>query len=196
MWRRPTASWPTLDCGLPRRLRWEPAMPISVPGSGICIRALPMRGNGAPNCTPAGTPEGLCDAALFRLGTAEAWDRRGAHRTSHERPYGCRAGRLFARSRRSLRRRVLRSGPLACGGQPGARQLGCQYRPRRRSGVLPPGHGRMSIRIQAEDFDIGAEIEALKRDGNVGAVVTFTGVVRGDDNLRSLALEHYPGMTE
>jgi molybdopterin synthase catalytic subunit len=48
------------------------------------------------------------------------------------------------------------------------------------------------IRIQSEDFDIAAEIAALHGDG-VGAVATFTGVVRGD---ATLTLEHYPGMTE
>jgi molybdopterin synthase catalytic subunit len=54
----------------------------------------------------------------------------------------------------------------------------------------------MSIRIQLEDFDIGADINALKPDGGIGAIVTFTGVVRGDGDLSSLTLEHYPGMTE
>ena len=48
------------------------------------------------------------------------------------------------------------------------------------------------IRIQAEDFDIAAEMAALQ-GGGVGAVATFTGVVRGDAGL---TLEHYPGMTE
>ncbi len=48
------------------------------------------------------------------------------------------------------------------------------------------------IRIQHEDFDIAAEVAALQGDG-VGAVATFTGVVRGG---ATLTLEHYPGMTE
>lgn len=53
------------------------------------------------------------------------------------------------------------------------------------------------IRIQQEDFDLNDEIEALT-DGrtDVGGVASFVGVVRGDDNLQSLTLEHYPGMTE
>lgn len=54
----------------------------------------------------------------------------------------------------------------------------------------------MPVRIQAEDFDIAAEIAALSagRD-DIGALVTFTGLVRGGETA-SLMLEHYPGMTE
>ena len=54
-----------------------------------------------------------------------------------------------------------------------------------------------TIRIQREDFDAAAE-SAMLSAGNVriGAVVTFTGTVRGGDSLSALALEHYPGMTE
>jgi molybdopterin synthase catalytic subunit len=56
------------------------------------------------------------------------------------------------------------------------------------------------ISVQTEDFDAGAEIEHLIGDaGQVGAVVSFVGVVRGgpeDDPLLSMTLEHYPGMTE
>ena len=53
------------------------------------------------------------------------------------------------------------------------------------------------IRIQQEDFDLNDEIDALA-DGrtDIGGVASFVGVVRGDDNLQSLTLEHYPGMTE
>lgn len=55
----------------------------------------------------------------------------------------------------------------------------------------------MSIRIQPEDFDFGAEIAALKRSsGDPGATVTFTGIVRGDGGITSMTLEHYAGMTE
>ena len=54
-----------------------------------------------------------------------------------------------------------------------------------------------TIRIETQAFDVNAEIAALTKDTrNVGAVVTFTGHVRGDDDLTSLTLEHYPGMTE
>lgn len=54
-----------------------------------------------------------------------------------------------------------------------------------------------TVRIQKEDFDVGREIAALAGDrAEAGAVVTFTGHVRGDDGLRLLTLEHYPRMTE
>lgn len=54
-----------------------------------------------------------------------------------------------------------------------------------------------SIRIQREDFDAAAELAALT-DGSAkaGAVASFVGLVRGDDGLAAMTLEHYPGMTE
>ena len=54
------------------------------------------------------------------------------------------------------------------------------------------------IRVQQEDFDIGAEIAALKaRRSDIGAIVTFTGTVRDQDGaVEAMTLEHYPGMTE
>ena len=55
----------------------------------------------------------------------------------------------------------------------------------------------MNLRIQIEDFDIGTECDALAGSGgHVGAIATFVGLVRGDDALIALSLEHYPGMTE
>ena len=40
----------------------------------------------------------------------------------------------------------------------------------------------MAIRVQREDFDVGAEIAAVTTGrADVGAVVTFTGRVRGDE---------------
>ncbi len=58
----------------------------------------------------------------------------------------------------------------------------------------------MAVRIQTEDFDVSREIAAL-RGGNrgVGAVASFIGIVRDindADEIRSMTLEHYPGMTE
>ncbi|HEX5091054.1 MAG TPA: molybdenum cofactor biosynthesis protein MoaE [Burkholderiales bacterium] len=50
----------------------------------------------------------------------------------------------------------------------------------------------MKVRVQAEDFDAGAEMRALSRDPKVGAVASFVGVVREV----AMTLEHYPGMTE
>jgi molybdopterin synthase catalytic subunit len=53
------------------------------------------------------------------------------------------------------------------------------------------------IQVQTEDFDIGREVAALREGGaGIGAIVTFTGTVRGDDGLTAMTLEHYPGMTE
>ena len=58
----------------------------------------------------------------------------------------------------------------------------------------------MAIRVQTEDFDLGAEVAAL-RAGNaqVGAIVSFVGTVRdmsAGSGVSELELEHYPGMTE
>jgi molybdopterin synthase catalytic subunit len=54
-----------------------------------------------------------------------------------------------------------------------------------------------TIRVQQEDFDYGVECESLAASGtDVGAVVFFLGLVRGDRGLDALVLEHYPGMTE
>jgi molybdopterin synthase catalytic subunit len=53
------------------------------------------------------------------------------------------------------------------------------------------------IRVQTEDFDVNDELEALAREGtDVGAIASFVGIVRGDDGLTAMRLEHYPGMTE
>ena len=56
------------------------------------------------------------------------------------------------------------------------------------------------IRIQQEDFDIGAELAQLTSGHqDIGAVVTFTGQVRGTAEgrpLTAMTIEHYPGMTE
>jgi molybdopterin synthase catalytic subunit len=55
-----------------------------------------------------------------------------------------------------------------------------------------------SVRIQADDFDVAAEIAALSKGRrDVGAVVTFTGLCRDEGGrLAALELEHYPGMAE
>jgi len=56
------------------------------------------------------------------------------------------------------------------------------------------------IRVQREDFDIGAEIARLTEGRHeIGGIVTFVGVVRaaaGGDRIGAMTLEHYPGMTE
>ena len=56
------------------------------------------------------------------------------------------------------------------------------------------------IRVQQEDFDVGAEIAALSTGNTaVGGVCVFVGTVRdmaGDAAVSAMTLEHYPGMTE
>lgn len=54
----------------------------------------------------------------------------------------------------------------------------------------------ITVRVQPEDFDLGAEVAALRAGQlEMGALVTFSGLVRGAD-LQAMELEHYPGMTE
>jgi molybdopterin synthase catalytic subunit len=54
------------------------------------------------------------------------------------------------------------------------------------------------IRVQQEDFDVGAEIAALKAGrSDIGAIVAFIGTVRDQSGaVEEMTLEHYPGMTE
>ena len=58
----------------------------------------------------------------------------------------------------------------------------------------------MPVRVQTEDFDVGAEIARLRESNpKVGAVATFVGIVRDlneGEEVATLTLEHYPGMTE
>ena len=54
------------------------------------------------------------------------------------------------------------------------------------------------IRVQSAPIDVLAEVAAaIEGDGRAGAVVTFTGLCRGEGGrLAALELEHYPGMAE
>ena len=58
----------------------------------------------------------------------------------------------------------------------------------------------MTVRVQEADFDVGAEVAALRRnDPRIGAVAAFVGVVRDLNegaSVSEMTLEHYPGMTE
>lgn len=55
----------------------------------------------------------------------------------------------------------------------------------------------MRIAVQEAAFDFGAEANAFAAAASgAGAVVTFTGVVRGDGGMSAMEIEHYPGMTE
>jgi molybdopterin synthase catalytic subunit len=52
----------------------------------------------------------------------------------------------------------------------------------------------IDVRVSADPFDAGVEIDRLARAG-VGGIASFIGVVRGDGGLASLTLDHYPVMT-
>jgi molybdopterin synthase catalytic subunit len=56
------------------------------------------------------------------------------------------------------------------------------------------------VTVQSADFDLGAEVAALRaRDPSVGAVASFIGTVRDRNDglgVSAMELEHYPGMTE
>ncbi len=58
----------------------------------------------------------------------------------------------------------------------------------------------MKIRIQHEDFDLGAELAALTAGRtDIGGIGAFVGIVRdlsGGRRITAMTLEHYPGMTE
>jgi molybdopterin synthase catalytic subunit len=60
--------------------------------------------------------------------------------------------------------------------------------------------GFFEVRVQQEDFELGAEVARLRAgDARIGAVVTFVGTVRDLNEgarVAELELEHYPGMTE
>ncbi|CAM2193180.1 molybdopterin synthase catalytic subunit [Paraburkholderia kururiensis] len=58
----------------------------------------------------------------------------------------------------------------------------------------------MTVRVQTEDFDLSAEVAALRaQNPRIGAVACFVGTVRDlneGSGVEAMELEHYPGMTE
>jgi len=58
----------------------------------------------------------------------------------------------------------------------------------------------MVVRVQEADFEVGAELAALRRDDpQIGALTAFVGLVREMNEgagVSEMTLEHYPGMTE
>lgn len=58
----------------------------------------------------------------------------------------------------------------------------------------------MAVRVQEADFDVGAELAALRAgDARIGALASFVGLVRDINDgagVSEMTLEHYPGMTE
>jgi molybdopterin synthase catalytic subunit len=53
----------------------------------------------------------------------------------------------------------------------------------------------IEVRVQTEPFNIATEMARLGVDG-AGAIASFTGIVRSDDGVTAIELEHYPVMTE
>ncbi|MBO9622523.1 MAG: molybdenum cofactor biosynthesis protein MoaE [Sphingomonas sp.] len=51
------------------------------------------------------------------------------------------------------------------------------------------------VSVDPAPIELAVEVAALEARG-AGGVATFTGIVRGDDGVTALELEHYPGMTE
>ncbi|MEG3123152.1 molybdenum cofactor biosynthesis protein MoaE [Sphingomonas sp. GB1N7] len=51
------------------------------------------------------------------------------------------------------------------------------------------------ILVSGDVIDLAAELAAVEADG-AGAIATFAGLVRADDGVGTLELEHYPGATE
>jgi len=57
---------------------------------------------------------------------------------------------------------------------------------------------RWQVRVQQQDFDVGAELAALQ-SATTGAIASFLGVARDLSDafaVQDITLEHYPGMTE
>ncbi len=52
------------------------------------------------------------------------------------------------------------------------------------------------IRVVVQQSPIDIMAEMVRVEGEAGAVATFTGLVRADDGVETLELEHYPGATE
>tara|TARA_B100000575_G_scaffold129303_1_gene103077 strand:- start:5829 stop:6308 length:480 start_codon:yes stop_codon:yes gene_type:complete len=62
----------------------------------------------------------------------------------------------------------------------------------------PVNSAAADVSIRTADFDAGVEIDKLRRAG-VGAIATFSGIVRNDaetPGLIAMTLEHFPVMTE
>lgn len=58
----------------------------------------------------------------------------------------------------------------------------------------------MKVKVQSEDFDVSEELKLLRQNKpQIGAVAVFVGTVRDlnqGDEIDSMEIEHYPGMTE
>lgn len=56
------------------------------------------------------------------------------------------------------------------------------------------GGADIRVLVQRTDIDVGAELARLEALGG-GGIASFTGIVRGEDELTALELEHHPGIT-
>lgn len=54
----------------------------------------------------------------------------------------------------------------------------------------------MRVSVQTAPFDPAEVLEGFGHGSDTGAVVSFTGIVRGTGGLTAMEIEHYPGMTE
>jgi len=58
----------------------------------------------------------------------------------------------------------------------------------------------MKIVVQADAFDLGAEVDAMRAGRtDIGAIASFVGLARDmneGSGVAAMTLEHYPGMTE
>ena len=142
------------------------------------------------------------EAALFRLAPDEDRGLAGRSGAAGRSPRRSLPDRLAPDARPQLRRCAEESGGGAGRGQSGICPAGPPAGRRRRGGAVPAGHGGlrrfMAIRVQAEDFDVGAELAALTDgDRSIGGVTSFVGLVREmGGGPSAMTLEHYPGMTE
>lgn len=51
------------------------------------------------------------------------------------------------------------------------------------------------VSVQRAPIELAVELERAEA-GGAGGIATFSGLVRADDGVTELELEHYPGMTE
>src|SRR5471030_1284870 len=155
-------------------------------------------------------------APLFRLGARARRQARGRHRSSRRRDDDRRTDGVAGLVRRGICP-CLRQPP---GDPRGHRPHPCQAADPDQRGrgnrlfsaddgrIATPARARYiiamtalsTVRLQREPFDAAAEAAKLTRGRtDVGALVTFTGICRGDEAgepIAALALEYYPGMAE
>src|SRR6195256_3398703 len=173
-------------------------------------------------CRRAASDRGVSvEASLFRLGARAHRQAGGGDRAAGRDRNRGRPDDLAQPARRGIRVRVRESESDPRGDRPRPCPSRCRDRRCTRDRLLPADDGRIDscsgrgdirshgnwsrnmpvpARRQREPFDVAAEGAALTRGRkDVGAVVTFTGICRGEEAgapLVAMTLEHYPGMAE